>query len=191
MPITATLMTTEAQLRKAALGLPEVEERTHFGMVAFYVRDKGFATVTPDTEVQLRLSPEDVEAALADHPTAEELERMGTSIGVRIPLADLNGQALNFLVKRAWLHRAPKRLAGAMEAAEAARPGEVGDLPASLGGPATRALAGAGITSLADVAARSEQELLALHGVGPRAIRILSEELAARGMVFRSDPSTS
>src|SRR5690606_41651792 len=160
-------------------------------MVTFYVRDKGIATVTPDTKVQLRLYPEDIEAALADHPTAEELERMGTSIGVRIPLADLNGQALNFLVKRAWLHRAPKRLAGAMEAAEAARPGEVGDLPASLGGPATRALAGAGITSLADVAARSEQDLLALHGVGPRAIRMLSEELAARGMVFRSDPSTS
>lgn len=184
-------MTTEAQLRKAALGLPEVEERTHFGAVAYYVRNEGFASVTPGGEVRLRLSPEDVEAALADHPTAEEVVRQGTSIGVAIPLTDLNGQALNYLVKRAWLHRAPKRLAAALAAAEEAKPGEVGDLPASLGGPATRALAGAGITSLADVAARSEQELLALHGVGPRAIRILSEDLAARGMAFRSDPSTS
>src|SRR5690606_40851022 len=76
-------MTTEAQLRKAALGLPEVEERTHFGAVAYYVRNEGFASVTPGGEVRLRLSPEDVEAALADHPTAEEVVRQGTSIGDR------------------------------------------------------------------------------------------------------------
>ncbi len=39
-------MTTLAQLRKAALALPETEEGTHFGMVAFSVRGKGFASVT-------------------------------------------------------------------------------------------------------------------------------------------------
>lgn len=180
-------MTTEAQLRKAALALPEVEERTHFGMVAFYVRDQGFASVTPDRHVQLQLSSTAIDEALAAHPSAEQLERNGKPIGIRIPLADIDGQALNDLVRKSWLSRAPKELAADFAKASSVSPGEVGDLPASIGRPATRALATAGITSLADVAAHTEEELLALHGVGPRAIRILSEELAAHGMVFRSD----
>ena len=58
------------------------------------------------------------------------------------------------------------------------------DLPA-IGAPATRALAAEGIVSLAGVAERSEAELLALHGVGPRALRILREHLAAAGLAFR------
>ena len=58
------------------------------------------------------------------------------------------------------------------------------DLPA-IGAPATRALATAGITRLSQVAGRSEVELAALHGVGPRAIRLLREALAGRGLSFR------
>ncbi|MEU2201560.1 hypothetical protein [Isoptericola sp. NPDC019482] len=37
-------------------------------------------------------------------------------------------------------------------------------------------LAGAGVTTLAVVAARTDAELLALHGVGPKAVRILREQ---------------
>ena len=55
-----------------------------------------------------------------------------------------------------------------------------GDLP-KIGAPATRALASIGITRLDQVAERSEAELLALHGFGPRALRILNEALAAHG----------
>ncbi len=55
------------------------------------------------------------------------------------------------------------------------------DLPASIGRPATRALLGAGIHTLDRVAEHSEAELLALHGVGPKAVRLLSEALAERG----------
>jgi hypothetical protein len=50
-----------------------------------------------------------------------------------------------------------------------------------IGAPATRALAGAGCTTLTEVTRFTEPELLALHGVGPRAIRILRETLAERG----------
>ena len=181
-------MTTDAQLRKAALALPEVEEGTHFGMVAFFVRRKGFASVTQDEHVQLYLVDDDAEAALSDHPTGERLVRMGTPIGIRIPLSDLNGLALNYLVRRAWFSRAPKRLAASLAVSEAASPGEVCDLPSSIGRPATRALAGAGITTLDDAAARSEQELLALHGVGPKAVRILTEALEEHHLSLRSDP---
>jgi endonuclease III len=35
------------------------------------------------------------------------------------------------------------------------------------------------------VAARSKAELLALHGVGPKAIAILQDALAAEGLAFR------
>jgi predicted flap endonuclease-1-like 5' DNA nuclease len=50
-----------------------------------------------------------------------------------------------------------------------------------IGKPATRALAAVGITRLSQVARKSRAELAALHGVGPKALRILEEALAARG----------
>lgn len=59
-------------------------------------------------------------------------------------------------------------------------PARIGDLPA-IGRPATSALLGAGVTTLDQVARMSERELLALHGVGPRAVRLLREALAAEG----------
>ncbi|RPF27791.1 hypothetical protein EDD32_2291 [Georgenia muralis] len=48
-------------------------------------------------------------------------------------------------------------------------------LPAALGRPAARALEAAGYYVIADLEGASERELLALHGVGPKAIRILRE----------------
>ena len=46
-----------------------------------------------------------------------------------------------------------------------------------IGAPATRALAAAGVTSLADVRRSSLDDMAALHGVGPKAIRLLREAL--------------
>lgn len=60
-----------------------------------------------------------------------------------------------------------------------------GGLPDGLGGPAARALAGANVTDLEEVARHSVRELLALHGVGPTAISTLGDALAARGLAFR------
>lgn len=174
-------MTTMAQLRKAALALPETEEGIHFGMVAFTVRGQGFASVTKDGWVQLQVSDERAEDFLSSHPAGERLVRRGTPIGVRVPLTDINGMVLNALVRAAWSHRAPKRLSAELDRAE--DPGSAeGDLPRSIGRPALRALRGAGISTLEEVAARSEKELLALHGVGPKAIRILDEALRERDL---------
>ena len=53
-----------------------------------------------------------------------------------------------------------------------------------IGMPATNALALQRIVTLEQVATWSERDLLALHGVGPKAIRILREALAERGMGF-------
>jgi hypothetical protein len=178
-------MTTLSQLRKAALSLPEVQEGTHFGMVAFSVRDKGFASVTKDGQVQLQLPDADVEAAEAAHPIEERIVRGEKIMGFRVPLADINGKDLNALVRAAWLCRAPKRLAAALDAADAGTKPTGSDLPASIGKPATRALLGAGLTTLTQVATRSEDELLALHGLGPKAVRILADSLAQKGMSLR------
>jgi len=52
----------------------------------------------------------------------------------------------------------------------------------NIGAPATRALTTEGITTLESVAGRPARRLLALHGVGPRAIRILTEALEAAGL---------
>ena len=48
------------------------------------------------------------------------------------------------------------------------------ELPA-IGRPATSALEAIGVTKAGQLAAYSERELLALHGVGPKAIRLLKE----------------
>ncbi len=63
----------------------------------------------------------------------------------------------------------------------------VGDLPNEIGKTAARELSHNGITTLAQVAAHSKKELLAIHGVGPKAIAILGDTLAAKGMDF-ADP---
>jgi predicted Fe-Mo cluster-binding NifX family protein len=51
-------------------------------------------------------------------------------------------------------------------------------LPLAIGRPATNALADAGITTLSAAVGRSDAELLALHGLGPKAVRVLRESAA-------------
>ena len=63
----------------------------------------------------------------------------------------------------------------------------VGELPNEMGKTAPRELHDAGISSLARVAQHTRSELLAIHGVGPKAIRILDEALAAKGLSFKND----
>ena len=55
------------------------------------------------------------------------------------------------------------------------------ELTPRIGKVATRELALNGITTYADVAGRTARELLAIHGVGAKAVRILREDLAERG----------
>ncbi|WP_254644110.1 hypothetical protein [Streptomyces sp. BV286] len=180
-------MTVLAHLRKSALALPEVEEGARYGRVAFSVRGRGFVSMDDDGHVRLRL-PHDAAAAAAAaaHPTGELLVLAGTRIGFRVPLADIDGKDLNALVRASWSSRAPKRLAAALAAAESSAGDPDGDLPAGIGRPATQALLGAGLTTLELVAQHTKSELLALHGVGPKAVRILSETLEQQGLALRA-----
>lgn len=58
------------------------------------------------------------------------------------------------------------------------------DFPPRMPKPALRALEGAGYTRLDQLTAVTEAELLKLHGMGPKAIGLLREALAARGLSF-------
>jgi predicted flap endonuclease-1-like 5' DNA nuclease len=58
------------------------------------------------------------------------------------------------------------------------------DIPAGIGKPALRALAAAGYTHLEQLARVKEDELLKLHGVGPKAIRVLRAALEIQGLSF-------
>ncbi len=65
------------------------------------------------------------------------------------------------------------------------------DVPAGLGKPAQRALAGAGITRLEGLAHRTEAEITALHGMGPRALGQLRDALSGYGPRFADETPPS
>jgi hypothetical protein len=61
---------------------------------------------------------------------------------------------------------------------------ETSELPQRIGTVARRELALNGYTRLDQLPGVTAEELLTIHGVGPKAVRILAEELAARGQGF-------
>ena len=63
--------------------------------------------------------------------------------------------------------------------------GPLDALPKGIGSPATRALEAHGITSLTALTRISEAELRAMHGVGPKALRVLGAALSEHGLAFK------
>jgi hypothetical protein len=63
------------------------------------------------------------------------------------------------------------------------------DFPAGLSNPARRALASAGYSLLEQLTAVTETEIPKLRGVGPNALTILRDAIAARGPSFRQAPA--
>ena len=57
--------------------------------------------------------------------------------------------------------------------------------PPGMSGPSLRALQHTGIASMAELAMRTERDIAALHGMGPKGVRILREALAKGGAGFR------
>jgi hypothetical protein len=53
-----------------------------------------------------------------------------------------------------------------------------------IGAPATRALNGAGYTSLGQLAGVPRSDLANLHGIGPKALRIIEDELERHGLAL-------
>lgn len=63
-------------------------------------------------------------------------------------------------------------------------------LPGGLASPARRALDAAGINHLEDLAALTEAELGALHGIGPKALDLLRSEMKQHGLAFARPAAT-
>ena len=59
------------------------------------------------------------------------------------------------------------------------------DFPKAMGKVAPRALILNGIKNLAQTTNYTEKELLAIHGVGPKAIRIINDELRKRNQSLK------
>jgi hypothetical protein len=57
-------------------------------------------------------------------------------------------------------------------------------LPDGLSQPARRALVGAGYLRIEQLASATEEELMGLHGMGPRAMDLLRKELKAHNLSF-------
>ncbi len=178
-------MTSRAIFRNAALTFPEVTEEEREGKVVYAVRGKQFAALTTNGMVHLRLPADEASRAIATYPTAEQLLHAGRPIGFAAPLRDVGGQHIWSLTMAAWKHRAPKRLAAQVDTIIASENQPGSDLPSSIGKAATRALLMAGIVTLDDVATKRASDLLAMHGVGPKAVRILADALSERGQSLR------
>jgi hypothetical protein len=57
--------------------------------------------------------------------------------------------------------------------------------PRGIGRPATGALLAAGYTDLTQLDGMAEKDLLRMHGMGPKAVAVLREAMAERGLSFR------
>ncbi len=65
------------------------------------------------------------------------------------------------------------------------------DLPIGISAPARGALAGAGIETLEHCASRTEAEVMKLHGMGPKAMRIIRSAMADKGLSFTGGKSAN
>lgn len=175
-------MTTAAQLRKAALAQPDVEQvevpDDGRGGVsrAWTVGGRQLAALGSDGRAHLRLAGESA-ARMVGELDGVEL----TDDGVLVELGAINGMALNHWVHEAWKHVAPGSVGAAADEASRAAADQQDDFGA-IGAPARRALHGAGISDLDTLASRPRAEVASLHGIGPTAVARLAAALAERGV---------
>lgn len=169
-------MTTATQLRKAALAQEGVEQVQVDGRRAWAVGDAVFAALDADGRAVLALADPDAARMASELDAVEQ-----AAPGVVVDLAGVNGMALNFWVHEAWKHVAPSTMTEAARSAARAATDADDDFPA-VGRPARRALHGAGIGSLDALALHDRAEVEALHGIGPRAVRLLADALHDRGV---------
>jgi hypothetical protein len=118
-------MATAAQLRKLALALPEVEERSHFQQPDFRVRNKIFAGLSVDERVgNLKLTPELQALVLSGHPEVfyPAAGAWGRGGWTHMKLAAVQLGELRELLPEAWRLVAPKRLVAQYDGARGVTP---------------------------------------------------------------------
>lgn len=107
-------MITLDEIRGYATALPEVEEKPHFRLPGFRVRDKLFVHLEKgDAHAIVCVSQAEAVAAATSNPdTYEEVWRDHGRIfvGLRVDLAKVTKGQVRELVEQAWRNKAPKRL---------------------------------------------------------------------------------
>jgi hypothetical protein len=111
-------MTTADELRRAALSLPEAEERETWGHPTFRVRDKMFATLSDDgRSAGVKTTKEEQAALVAAAPETFGVPAyVGRHGWVSVELATADPAGVRELVTEAWRQTAPKRLVAAYDA---------------------------------------------------------------------------
>jgi hypothetical protein len=111
----ARCMANAAELRRLALALPEVEEKSHFGRPDFRVRDKIFAGLSEPEVGYVKLTPELAVGLTGSRPQAffAASGAWGLKGWTHVRLAQLGSAELKELLLEAFRLTAPKRLLGA------------------------------------------------------------------------------
>jgi hypothetical protein len=110
-------MITDEQAREIALGLPEAEEKSHFGHPDFRVKNRIFATLWPGQRRSvLKLSREDQASVVLLNPEIFSIPPGGERGGwTNVNLSKVDEQQFRELMQKAWASlprpRARKELA--------------------------------------------------------------------------------
>ena len=118
-------MITAEEFRRAALSLPEAEERETWGHPTFRVRDRLFATLSDDGQLASVKATREEQAALV--AAAPETFGVPAYVGrhgwVSVQLATADPDEVRELLVEAWRRTAPRRLAAAHDPARDALDG--------------------------------------------------------------------
>lgn len=106
------------EVRRLALSLPETEERETWGHPTFRVRDKIFATLSPDGTVGgVKTSRQEQALLLSSDPeTYSYADYVGRYGWVTVHLTTADPDVVRGIVVEAWRRTAPRRLVAAYDA---------------------------------------------------------------------------
>lgn len=100
------------RLRKAAAGLPEVEESTWFGTPSLKVRGKGFCRVKDADTVVVMVALDEKEMLLEAAPDIYfETDHYKGWPAMLVRVGAISDDELAHRLRKAWLLKAPKTLA--------------------------------------------------------------------------------
>jgi hypothetical protein len=108
-----------ADIRRYATALPDVEEKPHFRLPGFRAADKLIVHLEKGGRHAIVCVGEvEAEAAAAAEPEVYDVvsrEHGRIFVGLRVDLAKVSGKRMEELVRHAWRHRVPKRVAAAYD----------------------------------------------------------------------------
>lgn len=110
-------MVTPEELHALALALPQAHERPAWGRPSFRVKDKIFASMSPDgVEVAIKVAEDERQALVAGDPATFSVPPHYQNYGmVVVQLATADLDELRELLTEAWRMIAPKRLLASLE----------------------------------------------------------------------------